>query len=350
MTSEARWSCPLPLRDHPIVTHGHGGGGQLGADLVEHLFLPAFGAAGADARPTDSAVIDLGGRRLAFTTDSYVVRPLFFPGGSIGELAVYGTVNDLAMVGATPIALSSAFVLEEGVELELVQRVAAAMGRAAAAAGVNLVTGDTKVIDAASGVGIYITTAGVGLVDDDVRIDPARARPGDAVIVSGPIGCHGIAVMSVREGFDFDTELRSDCAPLADLVAAMVATGADLHVLRDLTRGGLAAALCEIASTAGVGIHFEEASVPIPEAVASACAVLGLDPVHVANEGTLVAIVDPGDVDRVLGAMHAHPGAPQPVVIGEVTSTHPGTVVSRTAFGATRIVDRLDGEQLPRIC
>ncbi len=322
----------------------------MSAELIEHLFLPAFGSAAEGARPNDAAVLDIAAGRLAFSTDSYVVRPLFFPGGNIGELAVFGTVNDLAMVGAEPLALSTGFVLEEGLELEVLDRVARAMGAAATTADVRLVTGDTKVVDGGSGDGMYINTAGVGLVREGVEIDPMRATPGDVVIVSGPIGLHGTAVMSVREGLEFGTDLRSDCAPLNGLVTSMIDSGADLHVLRDLTRGGMAAGLCEIAATAAVGIHYDEAAVPVPDAVASACGILGLDPVHVANEGTLVAIVAPGDTDVVLAAMRGHSRARDAVAIGEVTADHPRTVTARTAFGATRVIDRPLGEQLPRIC
>jgi hydrogenase expression/formation protein HypE len=322
----------------------------MSAELIEHLFLPAFGAAAEGARPNDAAVLDIAGGRLAFSTDSYVVRPLFFPGGNIGELAVFGTVNDLAMVGAEPLALSTGFVLEEGLELEVLNRVARAMGAAASEAGVRLVTGDTKVIDGGSGDGMYINTAGIGRVREGVEIDPVRAAAGDTVIVSGPIGLHGTAVMSVREGLEFGTDLRSDCAPLNGLVTSMIDSGADLHVLRDLTRGGMAAGLCEIAATAAVGIRYDETVVPVPDAVQAACGILGLDPVHVANEGKLVAIVAPDEADAVLTALHGHPQGAQAVVIGEVTDDHPGTVAARTAFGATRVIDRPIGEQLPRIC
>jgi hydrogenase expression/formation protein HypE len=345
------WSCPLPLRQHDRIVLGHGGGGTLSSELVEHLFLPSFGAAATTATPTDSAVLDLDdGTRLAFTTDSYVVQPLFFPGGDIGELAVFGTVNDLAMSGAVPLALSTGFVLEEGLELEVLARVATSMGRAADRAGVRLVTGDTKVVERGRGDGMYVNTAGIGVVPPGVDIGPHRARPGDVVIVSGAIGLHGIAVLSVRDGLEFGTEIASDTAPLHGLVAAMLAVTPELHVLRDLTRGGLAASLCEIAATAGVGIDYEEASVPVPEAVRSACGFLGLDPVHVANEGKLVAIVAPEDADDVLAAMVATEVGHASVVIGRVTADHPGVVVARTGLGATRVVDRPLGEQLPRIC
>jgi hydrogenase expression/formation protein HypE len=345
------WSCPLPLRDHDRVVLGHGGGGTLSGELVEHLFLPAFGDAAAAATPTDSAVLDLGGGlRLAFTTDSYVVQPLFFPGGNIGELAVYGTVNDLAVSGASPLALSTGFVLEEGLELDVLGRVATAMGRAATRAGVQLVTGDTKVVEQGHGDGLYVNTAGVGLVPAGVDLRPGRVRPGDVVIVSGPIGLHGIAVLSVREGLAFGTEITSDTAPLNGLVAAMLAACRDVHVLRDLTRGGLAASLCELAATAGVGIEYDERRVPVPDAVRAACGFLGIDPVHVANEGKLVAFVAPEHADGVLAAMQATEVGRDAVAIGRAVEAHPGVVVARTGLGGTRVVDRPLGEQLPRIC
>ena len=332
------------------VVLGHGGGGKLGAELVEQLFLPAFGAAAAEATPTDAAVLDVGGARIAFTTDSYVVQPLFFPGGNIGHLAVHGTVNDLSMSGAVPVALSTGFVLEEGLPLDQLAQVATSMGEAATEAGVRLATGDTKVVESGSGDGLYVNTAGIGLVPEGVDIRPERARPGDRVIVSGEIGLHGVAVLSVREGLEFGTELRSDTAALNGLVAAMLDVTTDVHVLRDPTRGGLAASLCEIAETAGLGIAYDERALPVPEAVAGACGFLGLDPVHVANEGKLVAVVPPDRADELVEAMRANERGRDAVVIGEVTEEHPGVVVARTGLGATRIVDRPLGEQLPRIC
>jgi hydrogenase expression/formation protein HypE len=345
------WTCPLPLRDHDRVVIGHGGGGRLSSELVEHLFLPAFGDAARSATPTDAAVLDLApGVRLAFSTDTYVVRPLFFPGGNIGALAVHGTVNDLAMRGAMPIALSTGFVLEEGLELDVLGRIATAMGRAAQESGVQLVTGDTKVVDAGHGDGLFVNTTGIGLVPDGVDLRPERAAPGDVVVLSGPIGLHGVAVLSVREGLEFGTELRSDSAPLHRLVAAMIGTGHDLHVLRDPTRGGLAASLCEIAETAGVGVVLDEPAVPVPPAVEAACGFLGLDPLHVANEGKLVAFVPEEAAAGVLAAMRATEEGAGATVIGRVTADHPRVVRARTSFGTTRVVDRPLGEQLPRIC
>ncbi|MCQ8187673.1 hydrogenase expression/formation protein HypE [Streptomyces rugosispiralis] len=339
----------MPLRDHPVVVMGHGGGGALSAELTRHLFLPAYGGETLGGL-TDSAAVTLGGARLAFSTDSYVVRPLFFPGGSIGDLAVNGTVNDLAMSGAVPAYLSCAFILEEGTELSTVGRVAQELGAAARAADVTVVTGDTKVVDSGHGDGVYVNTAGIGLIPAGVDIRPQRARPGDVVIVSGPIGQHGIAILSVREGLAFGTEVVSDTAPLAGLVRAMLAVTPGIHVLRDPTRGGLAAALNEIATASDTGVVLDEAAVPVPEAVATACALLGLDPMYVANEGRLVAFVPSAHADAVLDAMRAHPRGREAAVIGVCVAEHPGTVVARTGLGGTRIVDLPLGEQLPRIC
>lgn len=343
------WVCPMPLRDAPNIVMGHGGGGAMSGELIEHLFLPAFGAA-ADTELGDSAVLPFGDARLAFSTDSFVVKPLMFPGGSIGDLAVNGTVNDLAMSGARPVALSTAFILEEGTALAEIARIAEALGTAALAAEVRLVTGDTKVVDAGHGDGIFINTAGIGLVPAGIDIRPQRARPGDIVLVSGEIGLHGIAVLSCREGLEFGTTLCSDTAPLHGLVAAMLATGADVHVLRDPTRGGMAASLNEIARAASVGVDLDERAIPVPDGVRDACGLLGLDPLYVANEGKLVAFVPPEDAECVLDAMHAHPLGVRSAIVGHCVAEHPGMVVARTALGGTRVVDLPAGEQLPRIC
>ncbi|GGN21156.1 hydrogenase expression/formation protein HypE [Actinoplanes campanulatus] len=343
------WSCPAPLRDTPHVVAGHGGGGAMSAELVRHLIVPGYGDAGGTA-DRDCAVVEAGGARLAFTTDAYVVQPMFFPGGSIGDLAVNGTVNDLAMAGATPLYLSAAFILEEGTPLADLGRITAAMGAAATAAGVRLVTGDTKVVGHGNGDGVYLTTSGVGVVADGVEIEPRRATVGDAVLVSGDLGRHGVAVLSCREGLEFGTTVASDTAPLHGLVAAMLATGADLHVLRDPTRGGLAAALNEIAATARVGVELTERDLPVPDGVADACHLLGLDPLQVANEGRLVAFVDADQADDVLAAMRAHPYGTGARRIGTCVADHPGMVVARTALGGTRVISMPIGEQLPRIC
>ena len=343
------WTCPAPLRDQPRVVMGHGGGGAMSAELVQHIFAPAFGGE-VLAQLGDAAAVSLGGVRLAFSTDTFVVRPLFFPGGSIGDLAVNGTVNDLAMSGARAAYLSCGFILEEGVEMALLARVAGAMGAAARAAGVEVATGDTKVVESGHGDGVYINTAGIGLIPAGVDLRPQRVVPGDVVIVSGAIGVHGVAVMSVREGLEFDVEIESDCAALGGLVDAMLAVTPDLHVLRDPTRGGLAAALNEIAAASGAGVVIQERSVPVPAPVANACAILGLDPMYVANEGKLVAFVPRQHADAVLAAMRAHPLGAEACVIGEAVAEHPGMVVARTGLGGTRVVDLPIGELLPRIC
>jgi hydrogenase expression/formation protein HypE len=343
------WTCPMPLRNHPNIVMGHGGGGKLSAELVEHLFLPAF-ANETLAGLGDSAQLDVNGARLAFSTDSYVVRPLFFPGGNIGELAVNGTINDIAMSGAQPLFLSTGFILEEGLALDTLGAIAEAMGAAARAAGVALVAGDTKVVDKGHGDGVFINTSGFGLIPEGIQIGPDKARPGDLVIVSGALGVHGIAIMSVREGLEFGTVIESDTAPLNGLVAAMLAVTRDIHVLRDPTRGGLASTLNEIAAASGVGIAYEERKLPVPPEVQAACDILGLDPVYIANEGKLVAIVPPAQAEAVLAAMQAHPLGAGAVIIGQVTDQHPGVVVARTGIGGSRVVDMQVGEQLPRIC
>ncbi|WP_284059232.1 hydrogenase expression/formation protein HypE [Streptomyces sp. AS02] len=343
------WTCPAPLRDRPRVVMGHGGGGALSAELVQQIFAPAYGGE-ALSQMGDAAVLSLGGARLAFSTDSYVVRPLFFPGGSIGDLAVNGTVNDLAMSGARAAYLSCGFILEEGVELDTVTRVAEALGAAARTAGVEVATGDTKVVEAGHGDGIYLNTAGIGVVPAGVDLRPQRVVPGDVVIVSGAIGVHGVAIMSVREGLEFGVEIESDCAALGGLVEAMLAVTLDLHVLRDPTRGGLAASLNEIAAASGAGVVIRERDVPVPPAVANACAILGLDPMYIANEGKLVAFVPREHADAVLAAMRAHPLGTDAAIIGEAVDSHPGMLVARTGLGGTRVVDLPLGEQLPRIC
>jgi len=343
------WVCPVPLRDTPAIVMGHGGGGAMSAELIEHLFLPAYGAA-ATADLGDSAVLSVGGSTLAFSTDSFVVKPMFFPGGSIGDLAVNGTVNDLAMSGATPLFLSTAYILQEGTDLEELGRIAQRVGAAALAAGVRLVTGDTKVVDHGSGDGVYINTAGIGVIADGVNINAYRAQVGDAVLISGDVGVHGVAVMSCREGLEFGTAVESDTAPLHGLVAAMIATGTDLHVLRDPTRGGVSASLNEIARASGVGIELVEQDIPVPETVRDACGMLGLDPLQVANEGKLVAIVPGEAADLVLRAMQAHRLGRSACRIGTCVPDHAGMVVAKTGMGGTRVVDLPIGEQLPRIC
>jgi hydrogenase expression/formation protein HypE len=343
------YSCPLPLRDYPSIVLGHGGGGKLSSELVEHLFVPAFANETLE-RLGDAAVVDAPGGRLAFTTDSFVVSPLFFPGGSIGELAVHGTVNDLAMVGASPSFLSAGFILEEGFPMAKLAAVVERMAKAANAAGVRIVTGDTKVVERGHGHGCYINTAGVGVVPESVTVGPNLARAGDAVLLSGSIGDHGMAVMSVREGLAFETVIESDSAALHGLVATMLEASAAVRVLRDPTRGGLAASLNEIATASHVGIVIDESEVRVHPEVHSACELLGLDPLHVANEGKLVAIVDAADADSVLARMRAHPLGKEAARIGSVTEENPGLLAAKTPIGGTRVVPTQIGEQLPRIC
>ncbi len=347
------WSCPLPLRDHPQIVMGHGGGGRLSAELIEHLFLPAFaGEAMSDTllQLGDAAVFDLGGARLAFSTDSYVVRPRFFPGGNVGDLAVNGTVNDVSMTGARVVALSVGVVLEEGMQLDELGRIANSMGAAARRAGVSIVTGDTKVVDAGHGDGVYINTAGIGLIQPGVDLGPHRVRPGDRIIVSGEIAMHGIAVLSVREGIGFGSDIVTDSAPLNGLVAALLDSGADVHMMRDPTRGGVAATLNEIAASSSTGMSIVERDVPVPDDVRAACGFLGLDPLYVANEGKLVAFVAADDAELALATMRSHEFGRAATIIGSVVAEHPGVVVARTGIGGTRVVDLPLAEQLPRIC
>ncbi len=343
------WSCPLPLRDHPNIVMGHGGGGKLSAELVEHLFLPAFAGAGA-VDMGDAALVAIGGARLAFSTDSFVVRPLFFPGGNIGDLAVNGTINDIAMRGAQPLVLSAGFILEEGMPLDQLAAIARSMGAAARRAGVTLVAGDTKVVDRGHGDGVYINTSGFGIVPEGIDIGPTRAQPGDVIIVSGTIGDHGIAILSVREGLEFGATVESDTAPLNGLVADLLDETRNIHVLRDPTRGGVASTLNEIARASQVGIVIDERNLPVQDAVRAACELLGMDPLYVANEGKLIAMAPPADAERLLARMRAHPLGRQAAIIGRVTADHPGLVAARTGIGGTRIVDMMVGEQLPRIC
>ncbi len=349
MKREFTASCPLPLADHPNVLLAHGGGGRLMHQLIEELFLPAFGNPLLDQRH-DGAVIDVGGQRLAFTTDSYVVRPLFFPGGDIGTLAVNGTVNDLAMCGARPRWLSAGFIIEEGLPMETLARVVQSMQQAAAAAGVQLVTGDTKVVDKGKGDGLFINTAGLGVVEHNVGIAPTRVVPGDVVLLSGDVGRHGMAIMSVREGLQFESAIESDCAPLAAPVLALLDAGIGIHCLRDLTRGGLASALNEIAATAGVQVDIEEDAVPVRDDVRGACEILGLDPLYVANEGRFAAFVPEAHAARALAIMRLQPVGAAAAVIGTVSAGAPGLVTLKSQLGVARVLDLLSGEQLPRIC
>ena len=350
------WTCPRPLQNYPTIVMGHGAGGRMMADLIEHLFAPAFDNEWL-GQMGDSTVLEqlaVGGQRLAFTTDSFVVSPLFFPGGDIGELAIYGTVNDLAMRGAKPLFLSAGFILEEGLPMETLGRIVNSMAAACKQAGVKIATGDTKVVQRGHGDGIYINTSGIGLIPAGVDIGPANARPGDALLVSGTMGDHGIAIMSVREGLTFETQIQSDTAPLNGLVDAMMKSGGDkptpIHCLRDATRGGLAAVLNELAISSKVGIEFDERKVPLRPEVNAACEMLGLDPFYVANEGKLVAIVAAEAAESVLAAMHRHEFGKEAVIIGKVVESHPGLVTAKTSIGGMRVVDLPAGELLPRIC
>jgi hydrogenase expression/formation protein HypE len=342
-------ACPVPLRQYPHVVLAHGGGGRLMHDLLAGLFLPAFRNP-ALAVGHDASVLDPAGARVAFTTDSYVVKPLFFPGGDIGSLAVHGTVNDLAMSGAAPRWLSAGFILEEGLPMETLWRVVESMQAAARVCGVEIVTGDTKVVDRGRGDGLFINTAGIGLVPAGLAITPAAIRPGDQILVSGDLARHGMAVMTVREGLQFESAITSDSAPVHTAVQALLSADVEVHCLRDLTRGGLASALNELATAAGVRIAIEERAIPVREDVHAACEILGLDPLHVACEGRFIAIVPATATARALAALQGCPAAPQPALIGEVTAADVPVVVVRSRIGVERILDIPTGEQLPRIC
>ena len=342
-------NCPLPIQGKDYISLGHGSGGKLSAALMQDVFLPAFRNATLE-RLDDQAVISLKDARIAFTTDSFVVKPLFFQGGDIGSLAVHGTVNDLAMGGARPLFLSTAFIIEEGLSMETLRRIVESLGRAARKCGVQVVTGDTKVVDKGSGDGVFINTTGLGLVPDGLSLSASAARPGDAVILSGAIGDHGIAILAEREGLQFDSPVVSDSAPLHELVADMLAAGGAIRCLRDPTRGGVSSSLNEIAAQSRVGIRLEEQAIPIRDEVRGACEMLGLDPLYVANEGKLLAIVDAADADRVVAAMRNNPLGRDARRIGTVTASDPGWVSMRTTLGTTRNVDMLAGDQLPRIC
>jgi hydrogenase expression/formation protein HypE len=339
----------LPRSNYKEIVLAHGSGGKLSARLMQEVVLPQFRNE-LLAPLHDGAIFSVGDARLAFSTDSYVVSPIFFPGGDIGKLAVHGTVNDLSMCGAKPLHLSVGFILEEGLPMDDFRRIVTSMREAADEAGVTLVTGDTKVVDRGKADKIFINTSGIGVVAKGVNIDPKRAKPGDKILLSGAIATHGIAIMSVREGLEFETEIASDTAPLNGLVQAMLATGKDIHVLRDPTRGGVTSALAEITQAAGTGMILDEARIPIHEAVKGACEILGLDPLYVANEGKLLAIVPADAADAMLAAMRAHPLGSEAAIVGEVTADHAGFVMMKTRIGGTRVVDMLSGEQLPRIC
>lgn len=342
-------TCPAPVTHTGCVLLAHGSGGKLSAELLHSVFLAEFDSPLLRAL-NDQAVVPVGGERVAFTTDSFVVKPLFFPGGSIGELAVNGTINDLAMAGARPLCLSAAFIIEEGFPLDDLRRIVSSFQQAARRAGVAVVTGDTKVVEKGSADGVFINTSGIGLVPEGVGLSADQARPGDQVIVSGSIGDHGIAVMAKREGIEFETTVESDTAPLHTLVETMLAASGQIRCLRDPTRGGLSSTCNEIAQQSQVGIELIEDAIPVREQVKGACELLGLDPLYVANEGKLVAIVAPQGAEDILGAMRSHPLGRDAALIGSVAESQRGLVTMKTAFGTTRIVDMLAGDQLPRIC
>ncbi|MFH1374910.1 MAG: hydrogenase expression/formation protein HypE [bacterium] len=341
--------CPFPLSEYPHITMAHGGGGKLMHQLIDKMFAPAFENPDFESQH-DGALLDMTGTRLAFTTDAYVVDPLFFPGGDIGTLAVYGTVNDLAMCGARPMYLCASFILEEGFQTESLWKIALSMRQAAQHSNVRIVTGDTKVVDRGRGDGVYITTSGVGLVDQNLKIGPHAVKQGDAIILNGDIGRHGIAVMSRREGLSFETKIESDCAPLAAAVRQLIEAGIEIHCLRDLTRGGLATALVEIAESSGLHIGLDESRVPVCDDVRGACELLGLDPMYVANEGRFIVLVPARDTERTVSILGNYSTGFASAIVGNVTDRESGIVTMKTVIGAERIVNMLSGEQLPRIC
>lgn len=355
-TSAVFGTCPLPIFEHRQIVLGHGSGGKLTAELIEKVFLPAFANPVLD-KLDDQAIVQIGTLKLAFTTDSFVVTPIFFPGGDIGRLAVNGTVNDLAMSGARPLYLAAAFILEEGLAAEDLRRVVQSMKNAAEDAGIQLVTGDTKVVNRGKGDKLFITTTGIGVIEKPVHISADRAQSGDKIIISGYVGDHGMAVMSQRENLEFEGAIESDCAGLHGLVSAMLGSATDgghssstVHCLRDPTRGGVATTLNEIAQRSRAGMLIVEKQIPVRETVKGACEILGLDPLYVANEGKLVAIVAPEASEAVLERMRNHPLGQDAVIVGEVVADHPGMVLMKTEIGGTRVLDVMFGEQLPRIC
>ena len=350
------WTCPRPLQNYPTIVLGHGSGGKMMSDLIQHLFSKAFNNDLLD-QMSDSTILDLSqtiisnsSNCLAFTTDSFVVTPLFFPGGNIGELSIFGTVNDLAMSGAKPLFLAAGFILEEGLPMETLGIIVNSMADACKRSGVKIATGDTKVVNHGHGDGLYINTTGLGIIPQGVNISPKNARPGDLIMVNGNIGDHGMAIMSLRSGLEFETAIQSDTAPLNDLVDSMLVQTQEIHCLRDATRGGLAAVLNELATSSKIGIEFDEKSVPIHPQVSAACEMLGLDPFYIANEGKLVVVLPESQAEIVLSTMQAHPYGKNSAIIGKVVENHPGLVTARTSIGGMRVVDLPAGELLPRIC
>ncbi len=349
MASEFNLNCPAPISNYDKILLGHGSGGKLTSELIKNIFLPAFQNPYL-AELGDQAVVNVNGIKIAFTTDSYVVNPIFFPGGNIGELAVNGTVNDLAVGGARPLFISAGFILEEGFSLSELCEIVESMKRACERAGVILVTGDTKVVEKGKGDKIFINTSGIGIIEHDVEISPRKVKPGDKILLNGPIGLHGIAILSKREGIEFEVEIESDTAPLNFLVQDILSVSKNIHWMRDPTRGGVSSSLNELAQSSNLGVEIWETEIPIPEPVKAACEMLGLDPLYVANEGKLIAVVSPEDADKVLEAMQNNPLGREAKIIGEITEEHPGVVLMKTAIGGKRVVDMLAGEQLPRIC
>lgn len=341
--------CPIPITDYPNILLAHGGGGKLMQQLIEKMIVPTF----KNSLPNelhDGAIITIGNTKLAFTTDSFVVKPLFFPGGDIGSLAINGTVNDLAMCGAKPLYLSVGFIIEEGLPMETLWHILKSMEQSAKSANVQLVTGDTKVVDKGKGDGIFINTTGIGIIEHNITISPKNINVGDVILINGDIGRHGIAIMAEREGLSFESKIESDCAPLNDIVIKLLNTGIKIHCMRDLTRGGLASVLNEIAKSANVHINIDETTIPVNENVKGACEILGFEPIYVANEGRFICFVPQSESERALQIMRSHPLGSQSCIIGVVVDSSQNIVTMKSTIGATRIVDMLSGEQLPRIC
>ncbi len=350
MSEEFSLSCPVPINSYTNITLAHGGGGRLTNRLIDTLFGSSFTNPELDERGDGAALVLPGGEKIAFSTDSYVVRPLFFPGGDIGSLAVNGTANDLAMCGARPLWLSCGFILEEGVPIETVERVVCSMTDCAKEAGVTIVTGDTKVVDRGKGDSIYVNTAGIGSIGHNLKILPSSIKPGDAILLSGDIGRHGMAIMAVREGLEFETTIESDCAPLWPAVSRLLDGGIDIHCLRDITRGGLSTALCELSEKASVSINISETAVKVRDDVRGACEILGMDPMYVANEGRFIAFVPGDQADAALKLLQQVSVSSEAAIIGNVGTDQAGLVTMRSLIGTERIIDMLSGEQLPRIC
>lgn len=343
------FTCPIPKNEYDKILLAHGGGGRLSHQLISKMFLPQFNNQLLNTLH-DCAVFNLSGQRLAFTTDSYIIQPIFFPGGNIGELAINGTVNDLSVGGAKPIYLSAAFIIEEGFPIEDLWKIVLSMKEAADKAGILIVTGDTKVVERGKGDKIFINTSGIGIVDENIDISPRNCRPGDVIIINGSIADHGISIMSAREGLSFETEIVSDTAPLNGLIQSVLSVSKNVHMMRDPTRGGLASILKEIATSGNVGIEIDENKIPIKEEVKAACELLGFDPLYVANEGKLVLFAAEEDSKRILEVMKSHPYGKDSEIIGKVVNEHAGTVVMKTLIGSKRIIEMITGDQLPRIC